>query len=590
MRLLLLSLLLIVTDQALANTIRPCRCQPDEPCWPSEAQWASLNSSIDGNLRSVKPLGYPCHAPNYNATECMLIKSNMHNSTYRSSQLGAVQHENWGAWPTKGEQCYVETPTSEPCAQGRISLYSAVVKTASHIQAVVRFAAKFNIKLVIKNTGHDFLGRSSAPNSLQLFTHNMKDITVVPNFMPTVPDGVTPPPGVNAVTIAPGVQLHEMYKYLGARNLMVVAGSANTVGFAGGYVQGGGHSLLGWLHGMASDNVLEFQVVPADGSLVYANAYQNTDLFFALRGGGGGTFGVVVSVTTRAHPDYPVTMARLNYTRPVGDDRFWDGVEAMHRHILGLNDVGGTGFYYVTPRSEVSTGQYESVCKLDMMFVNQTDISATRRLFSYILADIQTATGTVPSFEVTAFPSLSNWQSVYFTGNDTTGMLVQLGSRLVSRDFFRKEDSPAKVTKAISKLRSDPGDYTQGIIMAGGQVARNKHIVSGLNPGWRDALVHLLFVRRWNTSTTAKEQVELSISITNHEVPILNDLERGRMGAYMNEADANEPNFQESFWGHNYERLYAVKQHSDPDGLFIVRKGVGSEDWNDDGICRIWPT
>lgn len=92
----------------------------------------------------------------------------------------------------------------------------------------------------------------------------MKNITVAPNFTPTVPDGVTSPRGVKAVTIAPGVQLHEMYKYLGARNLMIVAGSANTVGFAGGYVQGGGHSLLGWLHGMASDNVLEFQVVLAD--------------------------------------------------------------------------------------------------------------------------------------------------------------------------------------------------------------------------------------------------------------------------------------------------------------------------------------
>ncbi|KAL5366646.1 hypothetical protein BJX96DRAFT_182881 [Aspergillus floccosus] len=589
MRLLLLSLLLLSTDQALATTTSSCRCQPAEACWPSQARWNALNSSIDGNLRFVKPLGYLCHEPNYNATECMFIKSNIHNSTYRSSQLGAVQHENWAAWPAKGEQCYVEAPTSEACARGRISLYSAVVETASHIQAVVRFAAKFNIKLVIKNTGHDFLGRSAAPNSLQLFTHNMKDITVVPNFTPSVPDGVIAPPGVEAVTVAPGVQLHEMYKYLGARKRMVVAGSANTVGFAGGYVQGGGHSVLGWLHGMASDNVLEFQVVLADGSLVYANAYQNTDLFFALRGGGGGTFGVVVSVTTKAHPDYPVAMARLNYTLSVGDDRFWNGIEAMHRYILGLNDVGGTGFYYITPRSEVSPGQYKSVCKLDMVFVNQTDVAATKRLFSHMLSDMQTATGNVPSFEVTEFPSLSSWQSFYFTGNDTTGMLVQLGSRLVSRNFFREENSSAKVTKAISKLRADPGDYTQGIIMGGGQVARNKDIASGLNPGWRDALVHLLFVRRWNTTTTAKEQAALSMSITNHEVPILNSLEQGRMGAYMNEADANEPGFQESFWGHNYEILYAVKQHRDPEGLFVVRKGVGSEDWDDDGLCRIRP-
>lgn len=139
-------------------------------------------------------------------------------------------------------------------------------KSAKHIQEAVKFAARHNVKLVIKNSGHDFLGRSSAPNSLQIFTRELKEISIVDEFVPTVPDGEDAPEGIKAVTLGAGVQLHEMYEYLAPHGLMVVGGTANTVGVAGGYIQGGGHSLLAWLHGMASDNALEFQVVLADVS------------------------------------------------------------------------------------------------------------------------------------------------------------------------------------------------------------------------------------------------------------------------------------------------------------------------------------
>lgn len=160
-----------------------------------------------------------------------------------------------------------------PCKQGRISLFAAKVQNPQHIQTVVKFAAQHNIKLVIKNTGHDFLGRSSAPYSLQILTQGLRNISLVDAFIPTVPEGVTPSKSIRAVTIGAGVQLREVYAYLGSKGAMVVGGSSNTVGIAGGYIQGGGHSILGWLHGMASDNALEFQVVLADVRL-FATSYQ----------------------------------------------------------------------------------------------------------------------------------------------------------------------------------------------------------------------------------------------------------------------------------------------------------------------------
>jgi FAD/FMN-containing dehydrogenase len=196
---------------------------------------------------------------------------------------GALQWENWESWPEEDEQCYVETDQSTPCKQGRISLFSVIAQTAEHIQTAVKFAAHHNIKLVIKNTGHDFLGRSSAPHSLQILTHGFKNISVVDGFVPRMPAGTATSEKIKAVTLGAGVQLREMYAYLGSKGLMVVGGASNTVGVAGGYVQGGGHSYLGWMHGMASDNVLEFQVVLADVRLPEWQFSKDIAWFLTLR-------------------------------------------------------------------------------------------------------------------------------------------------------------------------------------------------------------------------------------------------------------------------------------------------------------------
>lgn len=75
------------------------------------------------------------------------------------------------------------------------------------------------------------------------------------------------------------------------------------MGFSGGYIQGGGHSPLSTIHGMGADNVLQFTVVTADGKFITADAVTNADLFWALRGGGGSTWGVAVSVTGK--PNVP---------------------------------------------------------------------------------------------------------------------------------------------------------------------------------------------------------------------------------------------------------------------------------------------
>lgn len=96
----------------------------------------------------------------------------------------------------------------------------------------------------------------------------------------------------------------------------------------------------------------------------------------------------------------------------------------------------------------------------------------------------------------------------------------------------------------------------------------------------------MIFTRSWDVNASLAEQHAIIRNMTDVEIPILRGVEgEENMGAYLNEASPYEPGVQKSFWGDNYEKLYAVKKRWDPKGLFITRMGVASEDWDDAGVC-----
>jgi hypothetical protein len=250
-----------------------CRCRPYEACWPSNQEWSSLNNTIQGNLVAVRPVASVCHDPDFNEAACKTVKEQWTGSLWRAAQPGAVQWENWESWPEHNQSCYIESTQSTKCGQGRISLYSAKVQTASQIQKAVVFAQTHNVRLVIRNSGHDYIGRSTAPESLQIFTNGMKKITFVDDFVP-----VGAPGGKGegfAVTMAAGVHLSELYKAAAEKNRTVQGGASHTVGAAGGFIQAGGHSPFGARGGLASDNALEFEVVTADVSELHKRRQTN---------------------------------------------------------------------------------------------------------------------------------------------------------------------------------------------------------------------------------------------------------------------------------------------------------------------------
>jgi FAD/FMN-containing dehydrogenase len=560
-----------------------CRCRTSDTCWPSASDWSSLNTTVDGHLVAVRPVGAVCHDPTYDADVCGDLATLRNDSLWLSQQPGALQWENWATRPGKQEVCYLNEDTrTTPCGQGRISLYSVVAQSAAHIQAAVRFAAKHNVRLAIKNSGHDFLGRSSAPESLQILTDRMQSIDVVHDF---VPSGGKDADAVPAVTIGAGVKLQPLYKALWAHNMTAVMGTSHTVGAAGGYVQGGGHSLLSAWKGMASDNALQFEVVTAKGDLVVANAHNNSDLFWALRGGGGGTFGVVTSATLRAYDDPPAvfTSFRLNTTDNAAYQR---AVELFHARLPAINDANGTGYYFITPQL-APDATAPSLFRGVFLFADQTDQAAVDALLSPVMTDMADAIGHGLEYLSYAVPRTQYVYDQLIKGHaDGTGAFARLGSRLVSRDFLLSVDGPRRLAEAFAKILPHGGPVL-GHVVSGGQAARNAASVdSALLPAWRRALTHVIVVTGWDAATPWDEQRRLAESLTHDQVALLKDLEPD-MGAYPNEADADETDWQASFWGANYPRLRDVKSKWDPDGLFIVRRGVGSEDWDEDGLCRV---
>lgn len=147
---------------------------------------------------------------------------------------------------------------------------------------------------MVAGTGHDFLNRHSCKDGLFIRTTLIKDRTwtldAINRFNWT--DGF--------VKLGAGLVFSEIHDYAAQNNRFVASGFSPTVGIIGWSI-GGGHGPFGPGSGLGVDNILEVEIVNAKGELIIANSTTNSDLYWAIRGGGGSTWGVITYITVRAH-------------------------------------------------------------------------------------------------------------------------------------------------------------------------------------------------------------------------------------------------------------------------------------------------
>eukprot|EP00756_Hemistasia_phaeocysticola_P003836 Hpha_TRINITY_DN1247_c0_g1::TRINITY_DN1247_c0_g1_i1::g.44798::m.44798 len=242
-------------------------CTPEQRCWPAAAAWDGLNATIGGNLIHVGQAAPNCTGsdayPYAADPACMMTI----NDAFVDARLNNL--------PASSE-------------------YAVQVRDPAHVQAAITFANEHSIRIAVKTSGHDYAGRSASRGSLLIWLHGYNKVEVHDTFSDAC-NNESP-----AVVVQGGTVWRDVYPKISPK-YHVVGGNALTVSAAGGYTQGGGQSVMSPSYGLAAENVISMEVVTADGKLVTASKCQNEDLFWALRGGGGGTFGVVVSMAHRLH-------------------------------------------------------------------------------------------------------------------------------------------------------------------------------------------------------------------------------------------------------------------------------------------------
>lgn len=274
----LLFLSLLSAAIGLSNATSPprpsCKAYPDQPGWPSASEWTSLNKTLGGKLMQVPPPGAACHVANGPTEQCANLAKAWTTYDFHVANPVSVMWDQYANWT-----CLPDPKL--PCSPAGYPAFVVNATTPEQVKAGVDFARKFRVRLNVQSTGHDYMGRSNAAGSLSLWTHHMNDIKYNPGEYRLGGSG-TILKG-NTVTVGAGAMMWDIYQATDKHNETVVGGGAKSVS-VGGYVSGGGHSILANRYGLAADNVVEMQVVTPSGKILVANQDQNRDLFWALRG------------------------------------------------------------------------------------------------------------------------------------------------------------------------------------------------------------------------------------------------------------------------------------------------------------------
>lgn len=134
-----------------------------------------------------------------------------------------------------------------------------------------------------------------------------------------------------------------------AEGLVIVGGDSSSVGLAGGYTQGGGHGPLVSTFGLGADQALEWEVITATGQYLKATPTENKDLYWALSGGGGGTYGVVLSLTVKAYLDMRVAAANLTFSlRETTPQAYYDTLGIFLKSLPHITDAGAVCIWLLT--------------------------------------------------------------------------------------------------------------------------------------------------------------------------------------------------------------------------------------------------
>ncbi|KAJ7869713.1 FAD binding domain-containing protein [Mycena olivaceomarginata] len=527
-----------------------CKVGPWDAAWPTEAEWAAFNTSLDGALIKTVPQGAVCYPndPHYDEAACAaVVQATGHSGGVVVDPSNIVQ-----PW-TAGEPCNITEAPIGNCSLGGFPVYIVNATTVKHVQLGVNFARNKEIRLVVKNTGHDFAGRSVGAGALSVWLHNLQGQKFIPDFSGSNYRGP-------AARIAGGTQGWQVYNFMADNNISIVAPSESTVAILGGFTAVGGHSSLTSYHGMGSDQHCNFKFLQVDTD-------NNADIFFAMRGGGGSTYGITAQFMWSGSLDANFSSPNIDPSTgaiTVDKEAFWSGVREWIQFSRSVSSAGGIGFSYIEPPSSTFMGPAPGLFQMIGEFIlpGQTLEDATAFLEPFF--------------------STMTQLGVPLTQSNTTTITSQAYN--TRRTGLGDPVDPVLFNATVQSIRAavEDGGYTVNAI----PYAPTEEVAgfpnNSVNPAFRETLMHAI---AFDSASPVKDGRVLPANVVNAAharldsfVDAWRKLTPGS-GAYMNEADMQEPEWQQSFFGDHYPRLLHTKRQRDPWGVFWAPTTPGSEAW-----------
>ncbi len=408
---------------------------------------------------------------------------------------------------------------------------------AADVRKAVQWGVANGVPLRARSGGHSYAGYSTLSGGMALDLRNLRGISV----------NLT----ARTATIGAGAQLIDVYSALAARGVTIPAGSCPSVGIAG-HAMGGGMGLAGRNFGLTADNLLSAQIVTADGSLITASAHEHPNLYWALRGGGGGNFGVVTSFTFRVH-QVPRTVAWFFVHWPASHAA--DALAAWQawapharRQLTSIFHLNGGG-------STSVSGQY---------FGPSSDLHG-------LLAPLTSVGGaTVSSGDLDYFHAQIMWagcSSISLAACHTTG--TRPGGTLPRESFQAKSDYVAKPLPAAARNALVQAAVARASIPGSGAILFDSYggAINQVAPA-ATAFVHrkVLFCIQYLTYNGGSNWLDSTHAKMRPYVT---------GGAYVNYTDPALTNWQTAYYGSNYQRLLTIRRAVDPHHYFNFPQAIG---------------
>jgi FAD/FMN-containing dehydrogenase len=425
----------------------------------------------------------------------------------------------------------------------------AMCATPSDVQRCVEFARLHEVAVAARSGGHSY-GGYSLTSGLVIDVTQMAGITVAP--------------GASSAQIGAGARLIDIYNTLGSAGVPLPGGSCPTVGIAG-LTLGGGIGVFDRLYGLTCDNLRSVEMVLADGRLVTASPTQNSDLFWACQGGGGGNFGIATSFDFGVHP-IPADIALFTLEWPWAAAQ--DVLGSWQRWLATIPSELWSNCQLLASGADLSV-------RVGGVFAGDTStLDAT-------LAPLLTAVGSSPTYR---FVGPESYLDAMFIEAGCEGQSVgechlptQTSDGTLSRSAYA-----AKSTFVVEPLSSS------GLAAAASPIEASQQIAPGIGAAFlfdsyggainsvgpaatafvhRNALAGIQMTATWGSGAEPSASASWLATAASDLAPYTS-------GAYQNYIDPTLAAWQDAYYGANLARLVKVKAAVDPDDVFHFAQSI----------------